>query len=89
MVPIPFYLATLEDICAQKRILDFFNQRFVLGCDLRDLDEQIENQNRMIDRIRDRIPEIDAAITKLENNLRLSEDEIQRLLRETESLFRK
>jgi proteasome assembly chaperone (PAC2) family protein len=87
MVPVPFYLATLEDLKAQKRVLDFLNQRFKLGCDFSDLDEQILKQNTMIAGVRDSAPEVDSAITKLESNLRLSEDEIQRLIREMENLF--
>jgi proteasome assembly chaperone (PAC2) family protein len=89
MVPIPFYLATLEDLRAQRKVLDFLNQKLVLGCDFSDLDEQIIRQNTMISRVRNKIPEVDTAITKLESNLRLSEDEIQTLLREMESLFGK
>jgi proteasome assembly chaperone (PAC2) family protein len=89
MVPVPFYLATLEDLKAQKKVLDFFNQRFALGCDFNDLDQQIVKQNSMIARVRSDMPEVDAAITKLESNLRISESEIQTLLREMESLFGK
>jgi len=89
MVPVPFYLATLEDLKAQKRVLDFLNYRFSLGCDFSDLDEQIAKQNSMIAGIRDSVPEVDVAINKLESNLRLSEDEIQRLIREMDKLFGK
>jgi proteasome assembly chaperone (PAC2) family protein len=89
MVPVPFYLATLEDLSAQKRVLDFLKQKFILGCDFSDLDEQILRQNTMIARVRNSVPEVDGAITKLESNLRLTEEEIKRLIREMESLFGK
>lgn len=89
MVPIPFYLATLEDLTAQKKILEFLNQRLNLRCDLSDLDEQILKQNTLIAGVRNTVPEVDGAITKLESNLRISQDEIQQLILEAERLFRK
>ena len=87
-VPVPFYLATLEDLRSQKRALDFLNQRFTLGLEFSDLDEQIIRQNKLIAEVRSSSPEIDDAITKLESNLRLTEVESQKLLREVESKFR-
>jgi uncharacterized coiled-coil protein SlyX len=87
MVPVPFYLATLEDLKAQQRVLDFLNQRFTLGCDLSELDEQIARQNDLIAGVRRSIPEVDTAISRLEDNLRISDEQIQQLLREMELLF--
>lgn len=86
-VPVPFYLARLEDPRAQKRVLDFINRRFTLGLDFSDLDGQIKEQNEMIASVRNNSAEVDKALTKLENNLRLTEEESQLLLREVENLL--
>jgi proteasome assembly chaperone (PAC2) family protein len=83
-VAIPFYLATVGDPKAQKILLDFFNKRFNLGLDLSDLDEEIRQQNVKIFELRNRNPEVDAYINKLESNTRLTDDESQDLIAEME-----
>ncbi len=45
LVPVPFYLIAVDDPNAQRRVLEFFNQRFDLGIDFSDLDEEIRRQN--------------------------------------------
>jgi len=87
-VPIPFYLVTMDDPNAQKRVLEFFNQRFDLQIDFNDLDEEITRRNEKIAQLRTRFPEIDEYITRLESNLRLSEDENERLVKEIEKFLR-
>ncbi len=86
-VPIPFYLIATDDPKAQKRVLEFFNQRFDLRIDLSDLDEEITRRNEKIAQARGRFPEIDEYITRLESNLRLSEDENERLVKEIEKFL--
>ena len=87
-VPIPFYLVAVDDPKAQRKILEFFNQRFDLGIDFSDLDEQIRQQNQIIAEMRNGFPDIDESIRRLENNLRPSEEESQRLTKEIEKLLR-
>ncbi len=87
-VPIPFYLLAVDDPRAQRRVLEFFNQRFDLGIDFSDLDEEIKDQNMKLARIRESFPEIDESITKLESNLGLSEEESHRLVKEIEKFLR-
>ena len=87
-VPIPFYLVAVDDPTAQKRVLEFFNQRFDLRIDFNDLDEEIARRNEKIAEVRTRLPEIDEYITRLEGNLRLSEDENERLVTEIEKFLR-
>lgn len=87
-VPIPFYLVTGDDPKAQRRILEFFNQRFDLGIDFGDLEEESGRQNQMIAEMRNDFPDIDGPIKRLESNLMLSEEESQRLVREIEKLLR-
>ena len=87
-VPIPFYLVAVDDPKAQRRVLEFFNQRFDLRIDFNDLDEEIARRNEKIAEVRTRLPEIDEYITRLEGNLRLSEDENERLVTEIEKFLR-
>ncbi len=87
-VPIPFYLVAADDPKAQRRVLEFFNQRFDLGIDFSDLEEEIRHQNQVIAEVRNSFSDIDESIRKLESNLRLSEEESQRLVREIEKFLR-
>jgi len=81
-VPIPFYLAAVDDSKAQRRVLEVFNQRFGLGIDFSDLDEEIRQQNQIMAEMRDSFPDIDESIRRLESNLRLSAEENQKLAQE-------
>ena len=87
-VPIPFYLVTMEDAKAQKKVLEFLNQRLDLGIDFQDIDEEIIKQNEKIAQMRIHLPEVDEYIRKLESNLRLSEEENERLVKEIEEFLR-
>ena len=84
----PFYLISSDDPQAQKRVLQFFNQRLDLGIDFSDLDQQIESQNEKINRVRDIFPEINESISRLEQNLRLSAEENQQLMHDVEKYLR-
>ena len=79
-VPVPFYLVAWNDPKAQRRVLEFFDQRFNLQIDFDDLDEEIKGQNEKIAQARNRSPEIDGAISRLESNLGLSEEEGEKLV---------
>ena len=74
-VPIPFYLAAVEDGQAQKKVLSFLNNRLNLKIDFGDLDQEIREQNEQLARARSRFPQIDDYINRLESNLMLSEEE--------------
>jgi len=87
-VPVPFYLVAAEDPKAQKKVLEFLNQRFDLGIDLHDLDEEIRTQDEKIDQMRVHLPEVDEYIRKSESNLRLSEEENEKLVKEIERFLR-
>ncbi len=88
-VPIPSYLAAVEDPKAQKKLLEFFDQRLSLQIDFQDIDEDIRRQNEKIAQVRDSSPEIDGYIGKLESNLRLSENENENLLKQIEEFLRR
>ncbi len=86
-VPIPFYLVDVDDPKAQRRVLEFFNQRFDLGIDFSDLDEEIRRQNQIMAEVRNSFPDIDESIRRLESNLSLSVEESQKLVKEIEERF--
>jgi len=88
LVPIPFYLAAVDDPKAQRRVLEFFNQRFDLGIDFSDLDEEINSQNKKLAQVRNSFPDIGESISRLESNLRLSAEENQKLVKEIERFLR-
>lgn len=87
-VPIPFYLVAVGDHKAQKKVLEFFNQRFDLKITFNDLDEEISQQNEKITHVRNYFPEIDESIGRLESNLRLTEEESEKLVKEVEQFLR-
>ena len=53
-----------------------------------DLDEEIRQQNQAIAEMRASSPDVDESIRRLENNLRLSDEENQRLVKEIEKFLR-
>jgi proteasome assembly chaperone (PAC2) family protein len=87
-VPIPFYLAALEDAQAHKKALSFLNERLDLKIDLTDLDHKIREQNERLALARSRSSQIDDCINKLESNLMLSEEENEELMRRIEDFLR-
>jgi proteasome assembly chaperone (PAC2) family protein len=88
-VPIPFYFLSVEDPRACKAVLEFFNNRFHLGLDFADLDEEIRIQDEKIAQLAVRFPDIASYIWKLERNTGLTEEENRKLITEIEALFRR
>lgn len=86
-VPIPFYLAAMEDAQAQKKVLSFLNERLDLKIDFSDLDREIREQNEQLARARSRFPQIDDSINRLESNLMLSEEENRELIKKIEDFL--
>ncbi|HUX48432.1 MAG TPA: PAC2 family protein [Dehalococcoidia bacterium] len=87
-VPIPFYLAAMEDAQAQKKVLSFLNERLDLKIDFSDLDREIREQNEQLAQVRSRFPQIDDYINRLESNLMLSEEENGELIKNIEEFLR-
>jgi len=87
-VPIPFYLAAMEDAQAQKKVLSFLNERLDLKIDFTDLDQEIREQNEQLARARSRFPQIDDYINRLESNLMLSEEENGELIKKIEDFLK-
>jgi predicted ATP-grasp superfamily ATP-dependent carboligase len=87
-VPIPFYLAAIEDPQAQKKVLSFLDERLDLKIDFSDLDQEIREQNEKLSQVRSRLPQIDDYIGRLESNLTLSEEENGELIKKIEDFLR-
>lgn len=87
-VPIPFYLAAVEDAQAQKKVLSFLNERLDLRIDFSDLNQEVREQNEQLARARSRFPQIDDYINRLESNLMLSEEENGELIKQIEDSIR-
>ena len=87
-VPIPFYLATMKDAQAQKKVLSFLNERLDLKIDFSDLDREIREQNELLAQARSRFPQIDDYINRLESNLTLSEEENGELIKKIEEFLK-
>jgi hypothetical protein len=79
-VPVPFYLVNVGDFLAQKKIIDFLDRRFDLGLNTSLIDQELQQQSLKIAEARNKVPEIDATINRLESNLKLSDEENQKLL---------
>ena len=87
-VPIPFYLVDADDPRAQKTVLEFLNHRLNLRIDFADLDEETRKQDEIMQRMRTEFPEIDKYIGKLESNMRLSEEENEKLVKKVDEFLR-
>ena len=87
-VPIPFYLAGMEDAQAQKKALSFLNERLDLKIDFSDLNQEIREQNEQLAQARSRFPQVDDYINRLESNLMLSEEENGELIKKIEDFLR-
>lgn len=87
-VPIPFYLVTSEDPKAQKKVLQFFDERLGLNVNFSDIDHEIQKQSEKLAQARLRLPEVDDYILRLESNLSLSQEENERLTREVDEFLR-
>ncbi|MEW6141712.1 MAG: PAC2 family protein [Chloroflexota bacterium] len=80
-VPVPFYLANVEDPQAARTVLRFLDQRAEFGLDLGELDEDIRQQNDRLAQARRRLPDVDGALRRLENNIALTEEESEKLIK--------
>lgn len=86
-VPVPFYLVTVEDPQAQKKVLSFLDRKLGLNIDFGDLDQEIRAQNEKIAQVRSHFPQIDDYIRRLESNLLLSEEENGKLIKQIEDFL--
>jgi proteasome assembly chaperone (PAC2) family protein len=88
-VPVPFYLVGVNDPKSHRKVLEFMDSRLGLGLSLARLDAEIRRQEEKIARLRREQPDIESIISRLENNVRLSEEEHEKLTKEVEEYLRK
>jgi len=88
-VPVPFYLVATEDPQAWRKTVEFLDKRFDLEIDFGDLDKEAARQNEKIAQLRNRFPQLDDYIRRLESNLALTEEENEKLVKEIEDFLRK
>ena len=84
---VPFYLTVTQDLKQVRAVLSFLGKRFNLRLDLRELDDQIRDQDNTMDRLRQEDPEVDDWIRELELHKDLAmdhEEEVELAKRVTE-----
>jgi predicted ATP-grasp superfamily ATP-dependent carboligase len=86
-VPIPFYLMTVEDPQACRKVLELLNDHLKLHLDFSGIDKEVTEQNRKIEEARSRYPDLDGYISKLEGNLGLTAEEGEKLVKEIDVLL--
>jgi proteasome assembly chaperone (PAC2) family protein len=87
-VPVPFYLMTVEDPQACRKVLEFFNRHLDLNISFADIDVEVAEQNQKIALARGRFSDLDGYISKLESNLGLTAEEGEKLVQEIDELLR-
>ncbi|GAB6273835.1 MAG: hypothetical protein STSR0004_06980 [Peptococcaceae bacterium] len=84
-VDVPFYLSGRVDPKATKAILEFLKARFKLSIDLNLLDQEIEKQEEKIALLNTQNPEIGEYMAKLENNVNLAQEEMDKIINAVEN----
>jgi predicted ATP-grasp superfamily ATP-dependent carboligase len=87
-VPVPYYLLSVDDPRACKRLVYFFNSKYDLGMDFTKLDEQIAQQDDRIASLFQRSPESEAFVRRLEAGDGLDGEESEKLAREMADALR-
>ncbi len=87
-VTVPHYLASIDDPQSCKISAEFLNERFNLGIDFEDLDEETNSLNETINNLRVQFPEIDSCIRKLEHELSPTPEEKGKLVEEIRNAYK-
>lgn len=87
-VPVPFYLMTVEDLQACKKVLELLNKHLELHINFKEIDSEVIQQNQKIAQARTQFPELDGYISKLESNLGLTAEEGEKLVKGMDELLR-
>jgi proteasome assembly chaperone (PAC2) family protein len=88
-VPVPFYLMSVDDPRACKRVIEFLDNRLGLGVDCTDLNDEIAEQNHKLAELTSQTPEIGGYIEKLESSQMLSSEEGEKLAKDVEDFLKK
>jgi proteasome assembly chaperone (PAC2) family protein len=88
-VPVPFYLISVEDPRACKRVIEFLDNRLGLGVDYGGLNDEIAEQNGKLAELTSQSPEVSGYIQKLETSLALTSEEGEKLAKDVEDFLKK
>jgi len=88
-VDVPFYLAALEDPRACKQVLSILDRRFNLGLNFAELEQQTEQQNRLIAVLKEQESDVHRYITMLERGIMISEKESEALANKVAEFLQK
>ncbi|MCS7163594.1 MAG: PAC2 family protein [Thermodesulfovibrio sp.] len=80
-IDICFYLSSFEDVRAQKRILQFLDQRFNLEINFEEIDEKIKKQDLELRHLRSQNPEIDSIFELMEKGHPINPIDQEKLIR--------
>lgn len=80
-IDICFYLSSFDDLRAQKRILQFLNQKFDLKLNLEEIDQRIKKQDSELWQMRSQNPEIESFFELMEKGYLLNPDEQEKLMK--------
>jgi proteasome assembly chaperone (PAC2) family protein len=86
---VPFYLASVGDPAARRKVLQFLDTRFELGLDLSDLQAEVAKQNERLAELRSSSSEVDNLIEKLEVSMALTQEEGEKLTTEVTEFLRR
>jgi predicted ATP-grasp superfamily ATP-dependent carboligase len=88
-VPVPYYLVSIDDPRALRRLVYFFNSRFEMNIDLATIDNEIAEQSRKISNLFEKSPEIEKLVRRLETGEGISNEETEMVAREMMEFLRK
>jgi proteasome assembly chaperone (PAC2) family protein len=88
-VEVPFYLAGFRDLMAIRSILEVLDKRFVLGLDLKELNNEIDKMNAGIEALKSQNPEVNRYLRLMDQGIAISHEEGEILVREVARFLRK
>lgn len=87
-IPVPFYLAGVDDPRGWLKILEFLDKSFDLGLDFADLDKIISAQEAKISRARNENGELDELFKRLETGQLLTPEENEKIVANIEEVLK-
>jgi hypothetical protein len=87
--PVPFYLIQAGDPKASKKLVSFFNDKYILGIDFTLLDNEIAGQNMKIADLFAASPDVEGFVRKLETGEGLDHEQSEKLVHEMSALNKK
>jgi proteasome assembly chaperone (PAC2) family protein len=77
---VPFYLVPTTDPRSYKTVLQFLDEKYRLGLDMSEMDEEIRKHDEIMEKTLTQFPDIRELLRKLEGGISLSDEEHSRLV---------